>query len=218
MQLITRTELAHQAGVTKSAVTQAVTKKLRPACVGKGRALKLNLDHPLVQAYIGSGEKGTKPTGKQKPVNGTSSSPPPPPSYNVPGLDVEVEGLEELTVKQVAMKYGGVGKFADYVKALKNIAEYKIKDQQHRQKRGELIERETTAAACFMLIDIAFKRIVGEMPGAVIPQLVPLILSKGEGCEKDAEQKLVDQVSKILKDCKAEVRKRLAETGGDHGD
>jgi hypothetical protein len=42
-----------------------------------------------------------------------------------------------------------------------------------------------------------------------MPRLVPLIQSGGDDSELEGRQMLVDAVSKILKGCKAEVRKNL---------
>jgi hypothetical protein len=138
--------------------------------------------------------------------------------HNLENDTGRVQDLERLTVREVAMKYGGSAEFSHYVKALKNIADYKVKEQQHLIRRGELIERETTAAALFMLVDVAFKRLVAEMPESVVPQLVPLILSAGESSAPDAKKLITDTVSKILKDCKAEIRKTLKRLDKGDGD
>lgn len=213
MQLVSRSDIAELAGVSRSALTQAVTGRLRSACVGKGRGLKIDLEHPVTQAYIDEKRRNTATAKEQKAAKGTTSVPNvPPPGNGVVSLENEtgrVINLEELTVREIALKYGGVAQFAPYVKALKDIADYKNKEQAHLVKRGELIERETTAAALFMLVDMAYKRLVTEMPTAIMQRLVPLIQSAGEESEREGRQMLIDAVSKILKDCKTEVRKKL---------
>jgi hypothetical protein len=220
MQLVTRAKIAELAGVSRSSLTQAVKGRLSPATVGKGHGLKVDLEHSIVQAYIAEKRRTSTPGVVPSVPNATPAAGNHTPGTNAPH-DLEnhtgrVQDLEQLTIREVALKYGGAAEFSHYVKALKNIADYKVKEQQHLIRRGELIERETTAAALFMLVDVAFKRLVAEMPESVIPQLVPLVLSSGESSGPEAKKLLTDTVSKILKDCKAEIRKKLAKL--DKGD
>lgn len=213
MQWVTRAKIAELAGVSRSALTQAVTGRLKPACMGKGRALQIDFEHYLVQDYIAEKRRNAATATGQKSARVTTNVPkvssPDNGMISLENETGEVINLEELTVREIALKYGGVAQFAPYVKALKDIADYKNKEQTHLVKRGELIERETTAAALFMLVDMAYKRLVTEMPDAIMQRLVPLIQSAGEESEREGRQMLVDAVSKILKDCKTEVRKKL---------
>lgn len=214
MQLINQKSLSDLAGVSKASISAIVRGRLKGACVGKGRGLQIDLEHPETQAYIDEkrAAAATPPghTNAIAPRNGGNGASSGDALLILPGLDVALEDLEDLTVKQVALRYGGLANFSGYVKALKDIAAYKKTEQDNLIKRGELVARDTTAATLFYLIDSAFQRIVGEMPGALAQQLVPLILSAGEESEKEAKQLITEAASKILKDCKAEVKKNLA--------
>jgi hypothetical protein len=177
--------------------------------VGKGRGLKIDVEHPVTQAYIDEKRRNTKQNEAKAPATASNSVPQGNKKTSLVNESGEVIDLEDLTVRQVAMDYGGLAEFNGYVKALKDIATYKKTEQEHLHKRGELIDRASTAATLFSLVDVAYKRLVSEMPDAVIQQLIPLIQSGGDEVERDGRALLVKSVSKILKDCKTEISKRL---------
>jgi hypothetical protein len=72
MRLISRSQLAELAGVSRPAITKACDSgKLKPACKGDG----VDVDHPSVVAYLG--KRGFKPPAAPSSGAGKSKAPPP---------------------------------------------------------------------------------------------------------------------------------------------
>ena len=60
------------------------------------------------------------------------------------------------------------------------------------------------------IVDLAFKRIVEEMPLALSAQVVAIVKAGGEGMAQDVAEVIKGEGSRNLKACKAELLKQLA--------
>ena len=208
---ISKAELARWAGVSRAAVTKACKGPLYDAADSKG----VDVSHPLVRQWLSShgvtdlpGEepakpapakrRRSKPQGKTPPPD-TPKPPPPEPTATIP---YELRDLENLTVREVVMKFGSVDGFKRFVDSLKNIAEYKHRELRVRQQRGDLIEREKVAGLVFPLIDVAFSRLVSDVPESVSKMVVARCEAGGPDTTADVMQLIRDANSRVLKNMK----------------
>lgn len=105
------------------------------------------------------------------------------------------------------MRYGSVDGFKRFVDSLKNIADYKFRELRIRQQRGDLVSRDLVSGAVFPLIDVAFQRLVSDVPAAVTQQVVARVESGGDDVAADVEKIIRDANSRVLKNAKESISK-----------
>lgn len=213
MREISKAELARWAGVSRQAVTKACKPgaPLYDATGGKG----VDVEHPLVREWLsvhglhelpedGASAAQTKNTGK-KTARAKTTQPqkaPPRAQTQTAPLPHELKELEDLTVREVVMRYGSVDGFKRFVDSLKNIAEYKHRELRVKQQRGDLIERDKVAGIVFPVIDVAFSRLVSDVPESVSKLIVARVESGGPETTSDVQQLIRDANSRVLKNLK----------------
>lgn len=214
-RIITKAELARWAGVSRAAVTKACKGPLYDASDSKG----VDVSHPLVREWLRAHDvqelpaepDPVKPEPKKrtrkKPQAKTSppkqpDPPPPPPTQPSTEMPYELRDLENMTVREVVMKFGSVDGFKRFVDSLKNIAEYKHRELRVRQQRGDLIEREKVAGLVFPLIDVAFARLVSDVPESVSKMVVARCEAGGPETTADVMALIRDANSRVLKNMK----------------
>ena len=90
---------------------------------------------------------------------------------------------------------------------MKNYADMQHKEAAAAERRGELIPRTVISNSLVPLIDLAFRRLVTEAPGALAEQIIARVLSAaGEGktgdLRLDVEALIRRETSTILTDCR----------------
>ena len=202
------------------AATKAAAGPLADAVV-KG---KINVEHPLVREWLAthgchnlpppSGAVATKPAkpaakSKPRPKARAKRAPPEAPTAPLPDniAGYAIEELEHLTVREVVMRYGSLDGFKRFVDSLKGIAEYKYREIRIQQQRGDLVERDRVAGAVFPLIDLAFSRLVSDVPDALAQLIVARVESGGDDTVRDVQQLIRDANSRALKDAKTSISK-----------
>ncbi len=215
-----QTKIALILGVSRQAVQKLCKGKFKPALNDKG---KVNLWHPIVQQHKADLEAKKaavsgpvpKPITKNESGNGYPS---PLPQTNNGYSDFKTEisfsDIENLTVKQVVERYGGIQGFKNYVDSLKAISDWKNKEQKYRKDRKKLIEKNPVAMSIYSIINIGFKRIL-EYPETVTDQLTAIAKGKKKTARIDMVALQEQTLSKILKNVKAEALKSLNDAGKD---
>mgnify|MGYP000041206113 CR=1 FL=1 len=211
MREVSKAELARWAGVSRQAVTKACKPgaPLYDASGGKG----VDVEHPLVREWLESHGVRDLPEPRPdvpKPVKSRAkaarakspTSPTASPPAETGTVPHELKDLEDLTVREVVMRYGSVDGFKRFVDALKNIAEYKHRELRVKQQRGELIEREKVAGLVFPMIDVAFSRLVSDVPDSVSKLVVARTESGGPDTTTDVRNLIRDANSRVLKNLK----------------
>jgi len=217
-RIITKATLARWAGVSRAAVTKACKGPLYDASDSRG----VDVSHPLVRQWLSahnvhelpSDPDPVKPEPKKrarkKPQAKTAPAkkadpppaPPTPPQATTTEMPYELRDLENMTVREVVMKFGSVDGFKRFVDSLKNIAEYKHRELRVRQQRGDLIEREKVAGLVFPLIDVAFARLVSDVPESVSKMVVARCEAGGPETTADVMALIRDANSRVLKNMK----------------
>lgn len=211
-RIISKAELARWANVSRAAVTKACKGPLYDAADSKG----VDASHPLVRQWLSAHGVTDLPAEsdpvkpepkKRRRARTTAKTPPPEPPKAAPPdqtatVPYELRDLENMTVREVVMKFGSVDGFKRFVDSLKNIAEYKHRELRVRQQRGDLIEREKVAGLVFPLIDVAFARLVSDVPESVSKMVVARCEAGGPDTTADVMALIRDANSRVLKNMK----------------
>lgn len=179
----------------------AVTKACRPGgpLYDAVDTTGVDVEHPLVVAWLRS-HGAASATGKPKRPRRARAKPPPEPA--AAAVPDDLKDLEDLTVREVVMRYGSVDGFKRFVDSVKNIAEYKHRELRVKQQRGDLIDRDRVAGVVFPMIDVAFSRLVSDVPDAVSKQVIARVESGGPDTAADVVQIIRDANSRVLKNLK----------------
>lgn len=208
-RFISKAQLARWANVARSTAKRACDGPLYDATTDSG----VDVEHPLVVEWLdahGCHEiptesapaptKKAKTTKKPKPKPTVPNTTPAKPTARPEPHDLE--HLEDLTVREVVMRYGSVDGFKRFVDSLKSISEFKYKELRAKQQRGDLIEREKVAGLVFPMIDVAFSRLVTDVPDSVTKLVIARVESGGADTAADVQKIIRDANSRVLKNVK----------------
>lgn len=234
-RLVSRAEFAARAGVSKQAISKALKGALRAALVGE----RINVDHPAAAAYLAShGKRAPTAPAARAPTKArkrAASGPLTPTDQGAPvGNDPERataarrggeqpprlaadEGLEQLartqyadlTVREIAEKWGTFTRFTDFLDALKTIAETTRLELQNEEKRGSVISREMVHKSIFGALDGMFSRLLGDMPRTISGRIFALATSGAP--REQAEHEVRNLISSQLLPVKTRAAKALRE-------
>lgn len=189
MRYVSKAELSRRAGVSRAAITKACKNALYDATTSKG----VDVDHPVVREWLSS--HGVQPSGVQPHPTQTERSPPPP-------TPLDLDNLDDMTVRDVVMRFGSVDGFKRFVDALRGITEFKYKELRAKQQRGQLIERSVVAGVVFPLVDAAFSRLVSDVPSALSKMLIARVQSGGPDTLADVQRMIQDANGRVLRNVK----------------
>lgn len=200
--------------ISRQAVQKLCKGKFNPAVCKEGKEKgKVNLWHPVVQQHKADLEaKKANVSGPTPPGNGSKKGKSVSVSVSLPqngNLEITFEDVENLTIKEIVERYGGIAGFKNYVDALDKMSAWKNKELKYEQARKKLIKKNPVARSLFSIVDIAFRRIVTEYPTTVTDQLIAISLGKKKTARIDAIALQEQALSKILKGVKREVLKGL---------
>ena len=122
----------------------------------------------------------------------------------------DVEELGEITLWEIAARFGGLQGLKEGVAALDKWAGMKNKQQLGRERRGELIERSAIEGTVFPILAGLMRRGVEEAPRSAALQVVQISLAGGEGVEQRVEAVIRKEYSNLFKGVKADMIKKLA--------
>jgi hypothetical protein len=214
-KLITQIEFSKLLGISAPTVNKLCKKRFASALVGK----EIDLSHPVIQEYIEEKEATRAAVDAviskhdiKKPTPKAKKAPPQtqisPPSRNrIPTF----EELENLTVQEVVERHGTMAGFKLYVDSLRGMADWKNKELKYLINRGDLIKINPLAETLFALIDLSWKRIVTEFPGAIAPQLKAIVKSSEETANIEMTALMEKELSQILKGVKTKITRSLKE-------
>jgi hypothetical protein len=193
--------------------------------IGYGRAKKILTQMQEQGAVPGEGKKppqgsgGAKASEKKKadvkqaakeaserkgttsPDNGPQVPPDPVPE--------DMRAYADYTLRQIIEKFGTITNFNDVLRATKTIEEINEKATKNRLRRGELIERDYVAGSIFSLLDVAFKRLVTDVPKTTGAEVLAIVEEGGDSLGVRLEAVIRDANSKAIKATKEQILRRL---------
>jgi hypothetical protein len=212
---INQADLARRAGVSKTSAAKMFRGKFAPIVHNR----HVDATDPRVAEYIN--EKTGKTVKKAviakrsieapqpvpEPV-GADGSVSPFPSETILATSAEdIELLEKMTIKEIALKYGTVEGFRKFVEIMKLTADYKYREIKNESERGTLIDRDVVKGVVFPMVDTAFARLVSDVPTTLAPLVIARALSGGDTVATDVEKLIRDANSKVLKNVKQQLTK-----------
>jgi len=222
---VSKAEFAKLAGVSKPAISKALRGKLGAALVDD----RIDIDHPASVEYLRTRgktvparaptkapKKGSKPP--PAPTRSAKKAAPQPPESTEPrrgrplpppriergmGLEqlAELSGYADLTMRQLARRWGTFRAFADMLDALKTIEEIRKTNLHNEEREGGLIARELVRASIFGTIESAFKRLLTDAPGTISGRV--MAMAKSGSTREDCERVVRELISGHLKVVKA---------------
>jgi hypothetical protein len=185
---ISKSELSKIAGGFSDSAISRYCKPDGRWAIAVHKSGKVDLNHPLIQEWLSDRKK-------QKDLN----------KDLIDDLEeINVKKYENFTIKEICERYSSIEKFQDFIKTRKLLIETEYKKIQIEANRGELINKDLVAKACFSLIDLAFKKLL-DMPSGIINRISAILELGDEDCHEQSEKVLTVEVSKILKACKKEI-------------
>jgi len=188
---IKQVDLRKEIGISQQLMSKLCKTRFKPAMRGKA----IDANHPLISEYIE--EKRAKESAKDAESGGGGST--------REEATVSFDEIENLTVQEVVMRHGSVAGFKTYIDALRGMADWKNKELKYMRDRGKLVEIEPLASSLFALVDLSFKRVVGEFPGSVAPQLKAIVQSQSDDDIIRMTSLMEKTLSQIIKDCKSKI-------------
>lgn len=225
-ELITKSQLADIAGVSRDAVTRALKGGLQAALTRDGR--RVNSEHPAALKFLADARRSRQERG-EPPDPGPPVTPSETPGPD--GLrrentarvlyDVEQQiagvfpddltDLGSMPLREVVDRFGSLAGLREVVRALKDFADMRNKEGLAAQRRGTLIARDLIGQSFVPLVDMAFLRLVGEVPTLLTEQIVARVNSGGDELRGDVETILIEQLSKVLTECRDAMAKLVRE-------
>lgn len=126
--------------------------------------------------------------------------------------------LGAMTLREVAERFGSLPALAVSVKVMKDFAAMRNTEGLAEQRRGTLVSRDAVTGTLIPLVDLAFRRLVTEAPGALTQQIIARVLHAGKNSgdlHTDVEGLIRGENSKILKACKARLTKAMPGVQGE---
>lgn len=228
MRLVTRAELARHLGLTTNAVTVACRERIKDACVRN----RVDIDHPLVAAWItkqarkrrhdqalGEGpaaapeppDEPTLPLGGAPQPGEIVAAPRPRPAADVPpaqpqGIE-DVEGFEDLTLREIVTRYGSMSVHSDWLDMRRKQTQIREREIKNYELEGKLIPRDAVRTHVFGAIDQTFRRLLQDFP-KTMARRVYAMAKAGEPVEK-AEDLARDALASQLKPMKEQAARAL---------
>jgi len=122
--------------------------------------------------------------------------------------DLTSKEFGKMTINRVTEHYGGVAKLEIYVKTRKLLADTEHKQVMMAEKRGELVDRDTIAKACFGFLEGATQKLL-EMPRGVVERILAILETETPSVKEQCEEFIASEISKILKGVQHEVCDKL---------
>ena len=191
----------------------------------------IDMDHPLAREYLAKkmNQKASKSppdrvsAADQYPGTGGGVETPPgelpavltehglPPTDYLQGT--AIEELGDMTLRELANKYGTVAQLADWLGARKRIVDIAEKEIKNSRLRGELIPRRFVEIHIIQQFERTHMNLLNDAPKSIASELISLIKA---GCTLEmAEATVEDALSSHLLACKDHV-KRMIKIGEDN--
>ena len=207
-QLVSRSEMARQAGVSAAAVTKVCKTLLAAACVGK----RIDLEHQAAIEYL----KNRAPASTAKAVvkghaaaNLTKKT-----DRSRPGGDDPLQNIPEdirqfshLSLADLCIKFGTDTAFVDWLKATKAIEDIHEKRLKNAEKEGELIARRIVQVGILDVLDGAWTRMLTDGAKTIAVRTAALVKSGATPVE--LEDLVSHQLSTFIKPTKSKMARAI---------
>lgn len=206
---MSKAEFGRRVGRARSTITEACEDALAAACLHGGR---LDVSHSAVAAWCTA--RGIDPRVLHdivvsKPA-ASRAAPSPEPKRSKPDSNarsIPLDGLLDLTLRQITDRFGSQQGFADFLDQRKKLADTLARELQVDRDRGLLVPRAFVEMHVFGLIDGAWRRLLQDMPRPLAAEIYSL--SKSGAPIEDAIRVTQRSVSSQLQHVKDRAAKSV---------
>ena len=179
-RLVSRAEVARQAGVSPKSVTLACVSKLKSALTGK----RLDIDNPKVINYIKTAKGGKTKSSENKHYSKGAA----------------LEEYMDWTLRDLVARFGTDDNFKRWADAAKVLADIRLKDLKADEMKGKLIPRELVKTHIFGALENSHLRLLSDLP-KTLSQRLRAHFKSGGTIEKGEElgRELIGSQLKSLK-------------------
>jgi len=206
---------ARMLGVTKQAVQKQCREGGKVSHDAINEKGKINWWHPSVQAW--KKEREEEAAAKGQPVEQIKSGNPTAKKLNEGSRHINTEvtfqEIEDLTIKEVVERYGGMIGFKNFVDALKSMSDWKAKETKYQEIRGKLVSINPVADSLFSILNTCLRWIVGEYPVAITDRLIAIAKSDRDTARIEIIELQEEELSKRIKETKEDVTRKLRDGG-----
>lgn len=215
--LVSRAELARQAGCSAMAVTKRCRLDLAPACVGK----RVDLEHPVVVAWLKSRDRAAP--SAPEPAKTAPAMPTTIPRYQRPPPEDDDEQQLSVdltwTLGELVERFGSKedrgsscpAALKDWLSCAKLVVDIRDKSLKNDETAGALVSREFVKTHVFGAIESAFKRLVTDSPKVIARRIHAA--SKADQSVEDSEATVRELISSQLIPMKQKVIKAIRDAG-----
>lgn len=196
----TRAELAAQAGVTKQAITKAMAGPLSAAACGD----RVDLSHPVVVSYLA--RKRTQ-IERKRAAEAEAAALVSSVDADIPQSAEDIDGLADLTVREVVQRHGTVRGFKDWLDALKKIEDIRKTRLDNDETEGTLIDRELVKTHVFGAIESGNRRLLQDFPKSAAIRVMAAF--KSGATVEETERLMRDLIGTQLKPVKTAAARTL---------
>ena len=124
-----------------------------------------------------------------------------------PGAEVDTTVLMNLTVAEVARRYGGMKGFKEALAAQKIQSDTQYRDLQVAEKRGELIPRELVKQHMFGYLERANLRLLRDFPKTATRKIWSMV--EAEQSPEEAEKEIRSMISEELDSAARSIKRTI---------
>jgi hypothetical protein len=167
-KLVSRAEMAQRAGVSPGAITKALRKN-GPLVAAAVRD-RVDVDHPDAVAYLSRKDRQrTRKRQQEATAAELSDSDETSIATAMAALASDaaledIEGFNDMTVRQVVDRFGTARAFRDFLDARKRIEDVRKTELDNDEAEGRLISRELVEQHVFGAIEASHMRLLQDLP------------------------------------------------------
>lgn len=220
MELVTKSEFARRAGITRQAASKLFGegKPLWPAVIDG----QVDIDAPEVRAYAKQrGKNLTAPEkvmtvnrgGRKKADRAAVTDEMIATGQNgLPRANSDVVDFESMPLRELREIFATDTRFKDWMAGLKNLTDIKAKELALEERAGKLVDRNLMLVGVFEPFDSSFRKMLNDAPRAIAAQCVAMV--KAGADEAEIEEIVRDQISSHIAPAKAKALRTLTEAAG----
>jgi hypothetical protein len=217
-QITSRAEFAEMCGVSRAAVTKACNASLKAACIGN----RIDAAHPAAVKYWQGKESDKTLPAKKPPQKPEMQSPAQrKPSGRAaqkaakkaghgdkpPVVPVDITEYWHLTLSEICLIYGTDTRFADWLRASRDIESIHEKRIKNARAKGELVHRNLVKIGIIDPINAAHIKILTAGAKTIAVRLEAM--AKSGSTQEAMEAVAQDLLSSFIKPVKDKVRRML---------
>ncbi len=123
---------------------------------------------------------------------------------------LNLKKYENMTLKKIIQKHGGIAQFFELAKTYKLLAEIEYKKIQIEASRNDLVSRDFMGKMLFGFLEQATTQLL-QMPAGRVPKIMAVVESGALDAKEKVEELLVKETSKILESVKRQILEGLGD-------